>query len=717
VTLSASATAVLGGVLGLSALPSMALVPVCAALGLALAALCIRVAPRAAWFVALAAAAFLFAAWHGCLVLEQRWPADAEGARAVVVATVESIPVSDAAGWRFDASLRLERDPAHASLRARVAWPHATVRPRAGEEWRLLVALHPPRARVNPHAADAERHLFRERIHVIARVVPSRLNVRVATGRRPLTRLRARIVERITAGATDRDAAALIAALAVGHTGGMSREQWRVFSVTGTAHLVAISGLHVTLFAVVAMAGARLAWRPLAPRIRVPRESFAAGLGLAAATAYSLLAGFSVPTQRTLVMLGAWLAARACARHAGLATPFAAALIAVLALDPFAPLAAGFWLSFLAMAAIVLVTGTRVAPGSKLGEAVRVQLAVTLVLAPVTLAWFGGVSLAGMAVNLAAIPLVSLVFVPLVLLGVVAMPVTAASEAIWALAEQLYGVLWPWLAAAADAPHAMLFAAPRPWWLACAAAAALFAVLPWPPALRAASVLWLVPLVPGNASLAEDELELTLLDTGRSGAVVARTAGHTLVYGIGESFGTDGRSVGSVLLPFLRGEGVGHLDFLVLDRASGRAATGLNALLANARIAAVVAQGIEEAHGIDACPPALRAQWNATAVRISSQSGCRVELSTGTTRVLLQENAVLIFDALSDRGGYVLLPGPPKRPAREIRAMHAWHRTGATVLTTATSGAITLRISSNGIESVREARREWRRIWRLTTDD
>jgi competence protein ComEC len=99
----------------------------------------------------------------------------------------------------------------------------------------------------------------------------------------------------------------------------MSTDQWRVFNATGTTHLVAISGLHVTLFAAVMFFLARRAWGYLPPVRGIAREPFALTLGLLSAAGYSLLAGFSVPTQRTLLMLSLFAIARLCARHIGAA--------------------------------------------------------------------------------------------------------------------------------------------------------------------------------------------------------------------------------------------------------------------------------------------------------------------------------------------------------------------------------------------------------------
>ena len=112
-------------------------------------------------------------------------------------------------------------------------------------------------------------------------------------------------------------------ALAVGLTDRLSADQWRVFNATGTTHLVAISGLHITLFALIAFFVARRCGNGCcSARARfVEREPFAVTFGLAAAGAYSLLAGFSVPAQRTWLMLACVALARLAARHAARVAP------------------------------------------------------------------------------------------------------------------------------------------------------------------------------------------------------------------------------------------------------------------------------------------------------------------------------------------------------------------------------------------------------------
>ncbi len=349
-------------------------------------------------------------------------------------------------------------------MRVRLISRDTSLRPHAGERWRLLLTLRPPRGRANPGTQDFERQLFRDEVHALGTVTPSSVNRLLDAGHAPLTALRERVSLHIQEQVVDSDAAGLIAALAVGDTGRVSREQWRVFNATGTTHLVAISGLHVTLFAVIAFAAARWLWRYCYRLFRLQRDSFASICAFTAAAAYATLAGLSVPTMRTLIMLGVWLFARSVAREMRPFQPFAIALLAVLLLDPFAPLSAGFWLSFVAMAVIILVTSGRAIPRPMWREALAVQAAITVALIPCTLALFGSLSVIGPVVNVVAIPAMSWVLVPTVLLSVVLMPLSlVASNHLLGLAEWLHNAGWPWLAATSDVPWAQVHISP-PWW-------------------------------------------------------------------------------------------------------------------------------------------------------------------------------------------------------------------------------------------------------------
>jgi competence protein ComEC len=509
-------------------------------------------------------------------------PRDEE--RRLLDCRITTLPAPDGLDTRFDAQCRGAHTPGR-TLRLRLGWSGAPPL-RVGETWRLLAALRAPRANTNPGGADSLRALRRQRLHGFARVLASPLDRRLDAGGPVIDRLREDIAAAIGRAVPERDAAALIAALAVGDTRRVSAEQWRVFNATGLTHLVAISGLHVTLFGVIAAALARRLWGASRWLVRhTGRESCALLVGLAAAGGYALLAGFSVPAQRTLIMLGAWCLTRLLRRPSGAAPPLAVALIGVLLIDPFAPLAPGFWLSFVAVAALMLGSGASW-PGTGLRARLcglwRAQWVVAAALLPVTAAAFGMLSWAGLVLNLVAIPLFAGVLVPLVLGGVAAGAFgESCARPLYALAARLIDAGAPLLQAVADQDASLWHLAPPPWWYALAAAALALALLPWCPRLRLAGALAVVPaLWPAPAGPAPGELALTLLDTGRGLAVILRTERHALLYDLGESWRTDGAVTARTVLPALRALRVERIDRLFVPRLDRARSAGVRALLA-----------------------------------------------------------------------------------------------------------------------------------------
>ncbi|MGE0583044.1 MAG: DNA internalization-related competence protein ComEC/Rec2 [Steroidobacteraceae bacterium] len=578
-----------------------------------------------------------YTALHVCAAVAARWPIARDGERVLVEARILSIPVAGEFGTTFDAALAPDPRARFGGFKARVAWVHPRTAPRVGERWRLVVRLRAPRASANPVGPDMERIWFRDGIGALGTVLPwSRLNARIDAGAAPLDRLRARIARHIATGVADRDAAALLAALAVGVTGDLSREQWRVFNATGTTHLVAISGMHVTLFAVLAIAVARRLWRVAGPlRDRVPREPFAALLGIVAALGYALLAGLSVPTLRTLVMLAAWLLARAAARAQGPLQSFAIAIVVVLVLDPFAPLASGFWLSFVAVAAIVVAAGSRTGRAPWWREAARVQLAVTIALVPVTLAAFGGVSLASLVVNVVAIPFFTLLLVPLTLASTALLACTPALADIgFAAGAALHAVGWPWLEAAASWPYSVLALAPPPWaWLVAVPAVAM-AILPWPLGLRMTSLAALAPLAAAAPlAPAAAQVAVTIFDVGRGQAAVIRTAHAVVVYGTGDSFGTNGRRMARVVVPWLRLQRIARVDRLVLPRLQADQASGAAELVAALDVGEILVPRAWPGGPARAVPCAALPAWQHAPAHFALTADCDMALRVGPHRL------------------------------------------------------------------------------------
>jgi competence protein ComEC len=318
----------------------------------------------------------------------------------------------------------------------------------------------------------------------------------------------------------------------IGDQRSIPHEQWRAFTRTGVNHLLSISGLHVTMIAALAGWGVAFAWRrwPRAAE-RLPARQAGLVAAVLAALGYAVLAGFQVPAQRTLFMLVVLALAFWGRREP---RPFSAllwALVAVLLIDPWAVLSAGFWLSFGAMAAIVWVTFGRVALPGKLHGWVSVQAAVTLALAPALLLLFQQVSLVSPFANAVAIPVVSWLVTPLALLGVLVPSLWQAAA--WLMDWLGQGLAWasalPWAVAARPAPEPVA--------LVLAVAGALWLLLPRGfPGRSLGGVLWLPLLLPPADNVAPGTFRADVVDVGQGTAILVRTATHALLYDTGAAF-------------------------------------------------------------------------------------------------------------------------------------------------------------------------------------
>ena len=590
-----------------------------------------------------------------------RWPPERDAERELLRLRVASVPVVERGGIAFDAEVI---GGGAAIGRVRVRWntvPLPLSRwPRAGEQWQLLLRLAAPRATRNPGAPDRERQLFRDRIHALAAVVPSRLNLRLGPARPGLLPLRESIVQLIQLRVADRDAAALIAALAVGVTGQLSAEQWRVFNATGTTHLVAISGMHVTLFAWICAGGARRLWSRWPGRPRLLRDSVAAAAGICAAVAYAMLAGFEVPAQRTCVMLTIWWLVRLSERRITASATIGIALGAVLLLDPLAPLSVGFWLSFVAVAALLALGPLTIAAKrresrlaalwQRLGAATAGQWMLGLCLAPLTLAVFGSLSVAGALVNLAAIPLFSFALVPVILLATVSLHLAAPLAALCLqLARQLHDVAWPLLRWAADWPGAQWFASPSALWFICAAVLLPALLLPLAPRVRLLSALLAVPLLfSGPEPPRQGHWRAQVLDAGDGSAVLLQTRRHTLVYDTGDLYGSRGAFALGTALPALRASRASRVDLLLISRANAYRIAGAAQLLSAGSVAAVYSGGewAGSPPGVQRCPEHKAWTWDGVELRlyapriplapgISETGACALRVRAAGGRLLL----------------------------------------------------------------------------------
>lgn len=549
-------------------------------LAVAVEALLSRRRPRWTGVLLPLAAGFGIALWIGEARLAERWPLSRHGEEVVVRGHVASLPelsreaparrrAKDAGDkvWRF---VFAPEDAAAAGLpaRLRATWYRTDQDLRGGDCWQLTLRLKTPWGSANPHGFDYEGWLFREGIGATATVRAAEPCADPGSQRFPVLRARQALWERLQAWLpADSPALALTAALTIGHDALLRDADWDAFRLTGTSHLVAISGFNLAIVAGFAWWWLRWAWS-LVPVLclRWPAQK-AASLGAAlVAAVYALLAGFEAPVLRALIMVWVVLAALWLDRFAAPSRVLALAWGLILLPDPFAVLSPGLWLSFGAVAAIFWIGGSRLRPEPGWRLALRVQLALSLALAPLTLYFFHGTPWIAPFVNLVAVPLFA-VLTPLLLVVLLLCAVIPALG-LWLLGG---------VAAVLDLTHAALLAlaeahadswiaaSPPPAALLLSGLGVVLLSVPRGIPLKPLGLLCLLPLLAPPQRAPARGFELTALDVGQGLAVVVRTARHSLLFDAGPAY-EEGFDAGeSVVAPYLLGEGVSRLDLLIVS--------------------------------------------------------------------------------------------------------------------------------------------------------
>lgn len=553
---------------------------------------------RAAAVLVLAAAistGWAYAAWRAELRLSEALPGEWEGRDVVVTGVVASLPQDFERGLRF--VFEVEESAAPLPPKISLAWykgfrdeeMHMLPPLHAGERWRLTVRLKRPHGNVNPHGFDYERWLLEQGIRATGYVRPApdnqRLDAFVPGFMYGVERLREGVRERFRRALPEGAYAGVLVALAVGDQRSIPPELWRVFARTGISHLVAISGMHVTMIAALFAGAVGGLWRRSpALALRWPAQQAGVVAGFVVAFLYCLLAGWGVPAQRTLYMLGCVAFALVLRRETAPGRVLALALAVVLVLDPWAVMAAGFWLSFGAVALLFLVSSGRLVPEGRLRGALRAQWAVTLGLVPALLVLFQQFSLVSPLANAIAIPLVSFVVTPLAI-GFAILPLQMLADLAHA-AFTLTMLPIDWLA---ELPWASWQqAAPPPWLAVLASLGCVWALLPRGTPARWVGLAMLLPLLLwAPARPTPGEARVTVLDVGQGLAVHVQTAGHDLLYDTGPAFSADANSGERILLPYLRAEGVRRLDSLVVTHQDNDHSGGAEAVLTGIPVAEV----------------------------------------------------------------------------------------------------------------------------------
>ena len=634
---------------------------------------------------------------------------------------------------------------------SRVTWFEPDETLSRGEIWQLELRLRRPRGVSNPDGFDREAWFLRERVHASGYVVAGKRNVRIgATPPSLVDAFRDNAIRRATRTSSDSRSAAVLAAISVGARHGIGREQWDTFAITGSSHLMAISGLHVGL----AAGAAFVLLAVIGGVFRVPGCLINQAIvgGFLCALMYAVVSGFGIPARRAIVMLLIAAVASLARRQGTGLHMLGIAAAAVFVSDPLSIMAPGFLLSFLAVG--VLLWQTKFCrPGifAKIRAVFALQSALFFGLLPAVVGYFGRVSLLAPFVNFVVVPIFSLAIVPLALSAMLFdsdLFAVTASAAI-AVSNRIIDAFAtiPGADVATAAVDGTLFLSltlvtvwvvlPRGWpgrWLAVIAVAAVIAYR---------------PVAPRHGCINGH-----VLDVGQGLAVVVRTRHHVMLFDTGPSYRGTGSAAEYVLLPFLRRMGINRVDTLVVSHGDDDHAGGVGAVLEAIAVDRILQGEPLEAELNYRCE---RGQmWSIDDVRFEvlhpladsrregNDASCVIVISTGEHRLILtgdieaaaEQQLVQLGLPASD---LVVVPhhGSSTSSTRSfidalnadiaiVSAAHAnrwgfpkeavarrWRDADVDLVETATSGAVSFKLCRDeGLTELRENRIDRRRFWR-----
>lgn len=734
-------------------------------------ALCVVTAYRPHWRpLSVVMAGMLLTGLHASWSLSRQLPASMEHATFVLAGTVSGMPQHEVRRTRFEFVVDdvAAMPAALRGARLRLAWyddfdakASAADAPRlqvaAGSRWTLSAKLRAPRGLRNPGGVDGEKHAFVDRI-VATGYVRAPETAQALGAPRGIDAWREAMSQRIERAAPAASSR-FLRALALGDTRGLADADWSVLRANGLTHLIAISGFHVGLVAgFFALLASATWWMfPLLGRL-APRTQAAALSALAGAGVYAAMAGFALPTVRTLLMIAVVAIARLSRRTWQPWSAVAMSVVAMLVVDPLAVLTAGFWLSFGGVAWLLwcLPDGG----GHPVRAFLSAQAVATVGLLPLTVALFGQASLAGPFANLLAIPWWSLVVVPLSLIGLALEALQAGWGAwAWRLAAWAFEPSWSLFDWLAGSPMALWWLPEARWYaLPLALLSAFWCLLPRAlPGKPFALLLWLPLLWPDRAAPGPGEVEIVVLDVGQGTSVLIRTANHQLLYDMGpaipEGFDAGERAV----VPALRALGVRRLDAAVLSHGDNDHAGGFESVAAAFPMRRVFAP---EGSGLSARAPGLRdcragMAWIRDGVRfrflhptphfpyLRNESSCVLRIETAHGAALLtgdigqviergllrRDPAALRADVVlmahhgsdsSSAPGFVAATGARFAPVSagygnrfrhpKPAVVERWRFHGARTPVTAATGAQRLRLTATGVGYEDERGRQ-RRLW------
>ncbi len=620
---------------------------------------------------------FLFTVLTAQAILSWHLPTAWEGKPLIVTGYVAALPVSDERRTHFFFALKTLqagsiRSTQQTTLRLSAA--NGELPLHVGDEWQLRVRLKTLRGSQSPGAFDFEAWGLQKGLRANGYVVASADNQLLSTHRfrYPIQHLREHLQAKILQYTPHTATSPWLQALIIGERNGIAQEDWQVLRNTGTNHLMAIAGLHIGLMAGFVHGIVVRLWRCF-PWLLLRYTAMEAGClaALVVGVFYGALAGYSIPTERAVIMLVLFSLILLLRRKINVWTVWSLALWVVLLLNPLSVLTDSFWLSFTTIALIIYGMRGRLAPCGWWWQWGRVQWVIGLGLLPITLVLFQEASVVSFLANSIAIPWLGFFILPFCFLSALFLLIyPPIAGLLLNLADKSLAQLWKvltWFASLHFAswqqaiPHPMLFLS--------TIIAILLLLLPAGFKGRWLGFIWLLPLLCYQPLRPEvGNVWLSVLDVGQGLAVVVQTKSHVLVYDAGPKYNANSDMGERIVLPYLRTLQIKKIDALVVSHGDNDHLGGANALLKALPVLVVKSSTPEKIATAMThyCLAGDQWQWDgvnfsfiyppAGALHLGNNSSCVLRIDTGSERILLTGDIEKLAEKNLLRDAAKLLP-------------------------------------------------------------
>lgn len=521
----------------------------------------------------------MWAVGVSALRLADRLPESSEGQLIKIEGHVIGLPNVDERRVKFDFSVAKPNQNFPKKLRLSWYFPKQTIK--TGQYWTFTVKLKQPHGMFNPSGFDYEKYLFVQNIQATGYVrgkpkpqLNESQSITMSVGV-----LRQLISDKLNIYLKDSPHKGVVKALTIADKQDLTQQQWTVFRQTGTVHLLAISGLHIGLIS--GLMYFLIQWIALRLSLTSPHQ-YAACAAILIAIFYAALAGFSLPTQRSLLMLTVAMMTVMWQRKITAVNTISLTLFVVLIIDPLAVLSVGFWLSFLAVISIIYVIAGRLGRVGYWQGVMKVHWVTAIGLAPLLLYSFQQISLISPIANFITVPLVSFLIVPLCFILVILLFMSPMLvEYCLLVITTLLQWLDQFLVVLAGFSYATISSIAPPIYTIPFALLGIFILI----APRGMPVRWigLIFLLPTafvhNTKLKQGEVTMTLLDVGQGLSAVVETAQHTLVFDTGVKYSNSYNMGDVVIVPFLESKGIDIIDLLVISHGDNDHKGGMESII------------------------------------------------------------------------------------------------------------------------------------------